>query len=132
MEVTGSLFDEPSDFPRDHLAARLRALAERKIFIGGSSWKYEGWLDQIYHRDRYQTRGRFSKKLFEQECLREYAEVFPTVCGDFAFYQFPTQEFWSRLFAHVPANFRFRLQSARAGHLQGLPDSRPLRTTGGT
>jgi uncharacterized protein YecE (DUF72 family) len=105
--VTGSLFDEPNAFPRDHLAARLRELADRKIFIGGSSWKYEGWLDQIYSRDRYLTRGRFSKKLFEQECLREYAEVFPTVCGDFAFYQFPTQEFWSRLFSHTPPNFRF-------------------------
>ena len=105
--MVGSLFEEPNDFPRDHLAERLRALAERNIFIGGSSWKYEGWLNQIYRRDRYLTRGRFSKKVFEQECLREYAEVFPTVCGDFAFYQFPTVEFWSRLFAHVPEHFRF-------------------------
>ena len=105
--MVGSLFEEPDAFPRDHLAERLRDLAARNIFIGGSSWKYEGWLGQIYQRDRYLTRGRFSKKLFEQECLREYAEVFPTVCGDFAFYQFPTQEFWSKLFALAPQNFRF-------------------------
>jgi uncharacterized protein YecE (DUF72 family) len=45
--------------------------------------------------------------LFEAECLREYAETFPTVCGDFAFYQFPTDEFWRRLFAGVPSGFRF-------------------------
>jgi uncharacterized protein YecE (DUF72 family) len=105
--VVGSLFEDPNAFPREHLAARLRELAARDIFIGGSSWKYEGWLDQIYSRDRYLSRGRFSKKLFEQECLREYAEVFPTVCGDFAFYQFPTQDFWSRLFSRTPASFRF-------------------------
>jgi uncharacterized protein YecE (DUF72 family) len=105
--VTGSLFEEPDAFPRERFAGRLRELAERNIFIGGSSWKYEGWLGQIYSRDRYLARGRFSKKLFEQECLSEYAEVFPTVCGDFAFYQFPTQEFWSRLFARTPRNFRF-------------------------
>jgi uncharacterized protein YecE (DUF72 family) len=105
--VTGSLFEEPNTFPREHLSARLRDLASQGIFIGGSSWKYEGWLDQVYSRDRYLTRGRFSKKLFEQECLREYAEVFPTVCGDFAFYQFPTQEFWNNLFARTPENFRF-------------------------
>ena len=77
------------------------------ISIGGSSWKYEGWLGQIYRRERYLSRGRFSKKIFEAECLREYSEVFPTVCGDFAFYQFPTQEFWDKLFALAPEHFRF-------------------------
>jgi uncharacterized protein YecE (DUF72 family) len=104
--MVGPLFDEPG-FDRDALAGRLHALAERNIYIGGSSWKYEGWLGQIYARERYLSRGRFSRKLFEAECLREYAETFPTVCGDFAFYQFPSEEFWRRLFAHVPAAFRF-------------------------
>jgi len=105
--VVGPLFDEPSSFDRDGLAARLHGLAERNIYIGGSSWKYEGWLGQVYSRERYLSRGKFSRKLFEQECLREYAETFPTVCGDFAFYQFPSDEFWRRLFAQVPAGFRF-------------------------
>jgi uncharacterized protein YecE (DUF72 family) len=105
--VTGSLFDQPGAFDRDSLAARLRALAARDIFIGGSSWKYEGWLGQVYSRERYLSRGRFSRRLFEAECLREYAETFPTVCGDFAFYQFPTVEFWGSLFARAPSAFRF-------------------------
>ena len=105
--MVGPLFDEPGSFDRDGLAERLRGLASQNIFIGGSSWKYEGWLGQIYSRERYLTRGRFSRKVFEAECLREYAETFPTVCGDFAFYQFPSDEFWKRLFAHVPAAFRF-------------------------
>jgi uncharacterized protein YecE (DUF72 family) len=103
----GPLFDEPNGFDRDALAARLRALAGRGIFIGGSSWKYEGWLGQVYTRERYLARGRFSRRVFEAECLREYAETFPTVCGDFAFYQFPTTEFWGALFARVPEGFRF-------------------------
>jgi uncharacterized protein YecE (DUF72 family) len=105
--MVGPLFEEPDAFPRDLLANRLRHLAARNILIGGSSWKYEGWLGQIYGRERYLSRGRFSKKLFEAECLREYCEVFPTVCGDFAFYQFPTQEFWSKLFGQAPDHFRF-------------------------
>jgi len=105
--MVGGLFDEPSSFDRDGLAGKLRVLAAQNIFIGGSSWKYEGWLGQIYTRERYLTRGRFSRKLFEQECLSEYAETFPTVCGDFAFYQFPSDEFWRRLFSRVPASFRF-------------------------
>jgi uncharacterized protein YecE (DUF72 family) len=102
-----SLFDEPSSFDRDELRERLARLAARGVYIGGSSWKYEGWLDTIYARQRYLTRGKFSKKLFEDTCLSEYATVFPAVCGDFAFYQFPSVELWTKLFRQVPAGFRF-------------------------
>jgi uncharacterized protein YecE (DUF72 family) len=105
--VVGSLFEEPGAFDRAGLAARLNALAGERIYIGGSSWKYEGWLGQVYSRERYLARGRFSRKRFEAECLREYSETFPTVCGDFAFYQFPSDEFWQMLFAQVPESFQF-------------------------
>lgn len=105
--MVGPLFEDPGAFDRDSLAARLHALAQNRVYIGGSSWKYEGWLGQVYRRERYLSRGRFSKKLFESECLKEYAETFPTVCGDFAFYQFPTDEFWRRLFHQTPAGFQF-------------------------
>ncbi|MEO8050137.1 MAG: DUF72 domain-containing protein [Acidobacteriota bacterium] len=93
------------------LAGRLRALVSQNIWIGTSSWKYPGWLDQIYSRDRYATRGRFSHKRFEADCLAEYAEIFPIVCGDFSFYQFPTPEFWQRLFATTPTGLRFVLKA---------------------
>jgi len=108
--VTGNLFDFPDSEAasfRSKLAGWLERLSRDRILIGGSSWKYEGWLDQIYTRSNYLTRGKFSKKVFEAECLREYAETFPTVCGDFAFYQFPTEDFWRRLFAQTPAGFKF-------------------------
>jgi uncharacterized protein YecE (DUF72 family) len=103
-------FDPEPPFDRNALRERLRALAARGIYIGGSSWKYEGWLDSIYTRSRYQTRGRFSKKLFEDTCLAEYATVFPAVCGDFAFYQFPPVELWTKLFRQTPPDFRFGLK----------------------
>jgi len=106
-----SLFDELSDFDRDRLAAELARLAERQIYIGGSSWKYEGWLDQIYSRSRYTVRGKFSKKRFDDTCLSEYATVFPAVCGDFAFYQFPSDAMWSRLFTQTPPSFRWGLKA---------------------
>jgi len=98
---------EPVAFDRNQLRDRLNLLAQRGIFVGGSSWKYEGWLGQIYSRSRYQVRGRFSKKLFEETCLSEYASVFPAVCGDFAFYQFPTDVFWEKLFRQTPETFRW-------------------------
>jgi uncharacterized protein YecE (DUF72 family) len=108
--VNLTLFDSPSSFDKEALARRLRALADRKIFVGTSSWKYDGWLDQIYTRDRYLSRGKFSQKHFEAECLAEFAETFPIVCGDFSFYQFPTAEFWKKLFTTAPPQLQFALK----------------------
>ena len=93
--------------PREQLAERLRALSKQGILIGTSSWKYEGWLGQVYSHSRYRSRGRFSRKKFEQQCLAEYAETFPVVCGDFSFYQFPSPSYWERLFTAMPADFQF-------------------------
>lgn len=89
------------------LAGRLQALAARGVYFGTSSWKYEGWLGSVYTPERYNTRGRFSRKKFESECLAEYAETFPIVCGDFSFYQFPSESYWQRLFATAPPPLRF-------------------------
>ena len=99
------LFDA-LETPRSPLAEKLDALARRNVFFGGSSWKYDGWLGQIYTRERYLTRGKFSQKKFEQECLAEYAETFPVVCGDFSFYQFPSRDYLRRLFASASSRLR--------------------------
>src|SRR5208283_2382683 len=101
------LFDPQPEFERAAFAQRLQGLADGNIWIGTSSWKYEGWLDQIYTRERYLARGKFSQKRFETECLAEYAETFPVVCGDFSFYQFPSAGFWSKLFTRAPGTLRF-------------------------
>jgi len=108
--VNLSLFQPSSSFDKEGLARRLRALTEQHIFIGTSSWKYDGWIDQIYTRERYFSRGKFSQKHFEAECLKEFAETFPIVCGDFSFYQFPTAEFWKKLFTTAPAPLQFALK----------------------
>jgi uncharacterized protein YecE (DUF72 family) len=106
-----SLFDSDDTPP---LAARLgpalRALAERGVYLGTSSWKYEGWLGTVYTLERYLTRNKFSRKKFEAECLREYAETFPVVGGDFSFYQFPSPEYWANLFSGVPPTLGFGLK----------------------
>lgn len=107
MSTILPLFDDPPDFDREGLAARLRELADQQIYLGCSSWKYEGWMGQIYSNERYLHHGRFSKKRFEETCLAEYAETFPIVCGDFSFYQFPPDEFWHKLFASAPEPLKF-------------------------
>jgi uncharacterized protein YecE (DUF72 family) len=111
--MSRTLFDD-DDRDRPPLAARLapalHTLAERGVCFGTSSWKYEGWLGSIYTPERYLTRNRFSRKKFEAECLREYAETFPVVGGDFSFYQFPTPDSWARVFAGTPPTLGFGLK----------------------
>jgi uncharacterized protein YecE (DUF72 family) len=108
---TASLFEEPLRMDRARLRERLSALAEQNIFVGTSSWKYQGWIGQIYTRDRYLTRGRFSEKRFHDECLNEYAETFPIVCGDFSFYQFPSPDYWRKLFSSAPAKLQIAFKA---------------------
>ncbi len=128
------LFDERPPFERERLAAKLAGLASQGILIGTSSWKYEGWLGQIYTRERYLARGGFSRRRFEAECLAEYARTFPVVCGDFSFYQFPSEQYWQRLFASAPPTLQYALkvpeeitakffpEHARYGPRAGLPN----------
>ena len=108
---TASLFEDPPQFDRQGLSARLASLAAENILIGTSSWKYEGWIGQIYSRQRYMTRGRFSQKRFNDECLNEYAETFPIVCGDFSFYQFPSPDYWRKLFGSAPSKLQFAFKA---------------------
>ena len=106
MPETLPLFPEPEPETKSILAPRLRSLAQQNIFIGTSSWKYPGWIGEIYSPSRYKN-----QKRFEADCLTEYAEVFPIVCGDFAFYQFPSPHFWEKLFAQVPESFLFAFKA---------------------
>ena len=102
-----SLFNEPPEIERTPLGGKLALLASEKIFLGTSSWKYEGWLGQVYTRDRYVRRGEFSQRRFQDECLAEYAATFPIVCGDFSFYQFPSEQYWRRLFSSAPPSLKY-------------------------
>lgn len=87
--------------------ARIAALAERGVYVGTSSWKYEGWLGQIYTPSRYEYRGRVASSRFEQNCLAEYAETFRTVCVDASFYTFPEEKKLREMADQVPEGFRF-------------------------
>lgn len=97
-------------FPREELKAAVAELARAGVYVGTSSWKYEGWLGIIYTPERYMTRGRVSRAKFEKTCLEEYAEVFKTVCLDGGFYQFPTARMLEGIFAQAPGDFRLAIK----------------------
>src|SRR6266436_3174825 len=94
-------------FDRAGLATAVQQLAKRGYYIGTSSRKYEGWRGMLYNSARYEYRGKFAMKRFEQNCLREYAEVFKTVCVDAAFYKFPDHKFLDGMIPQTPDDFRF-------------------------
>jgi uncharacterized protein YecE (DUF72 family) len=95
---------------REQLAMRLRQLAAQGVFLGTSSWKYPGWFDIIYDRERYVWRKRFSEARFERDCLAEYALTFPSVSVDATYYKFPARNYLEGLAAQVPDTFRFGLK----------------------
>jgi uncharacterized protein YecE (DUF72 family) len=145
MPTQPSLFDSAPQFDRDSLRRRIRALADQQIFIGTSSWRYEGWLNQIYTPARYMTRGRFSKTKFHEEAIEEYADTFPIVGADFSFYAIPETPFWRKVFAAAPKRLKWDLKvpeeftarrfskqpryGARAGHINpGFLDADAFRT----
>lgn len=94
-------------FDRELMRQRAAELAANGVFIGTSSWKYEGWLNQLYTSGRYEYRGKFATTRFERSCLSEYAEVFKSVCVDAAYYTFPSQKYLDGLIAQVPSDFQF-------------------------
>jgi uncharacterized protein YecE (DUF72 family) len=79
--------------------SRIALAGTGGILFGTSSWKYEGWRDQVY------LRPYTSQKAFDQECLAEYATVFPTVCADFALYDFPRPTSIARMDEQTPEGF---------------------------
>jgi uncharacterized protein YecE (DUF72 family) len=102
-------------FPLERLRHELATLAARGVYVGTSSWKYAGWLGQIYSPDRYMHYfksgpPKMLKGRFEKECLREYAMTFKTVCLDAGFYQFPSARLLDGYFSLVPDDFRLSIK----------------------
>ncbi len=96
-----------SAFDRDKLAAGLRWLEQRNVFIGTSSWNYEGWLGKLYTPERYLTRGKHSDAKFKRDCLSEHGEIFSSVCVDASYYSFPSTKWINELMESTPERYRF-------------------------
>ena len=109
-------------FDREKVKRQAAELAAQGVFIGTSSWKYEGWMGQLYEPQRYEYRGKVAASRFEKQCLAEYAEVFKTVCVDAAYYTFPRREYLQGLSDQVPDDFRFGFKVTDAITLKKFPN----------
>lgn len=109
-------------FDREKLIIDVAKLAASGVLIGTSSWKYQGWLGQLYAPERYMYRGKVAESRFEKNCLSEYAEVFKTVCFDGAHYRFYNQEYYEKLAAQVPNDFRFGFKIPDAITIKKYPN----------
>jgi uncharacterized protein YecE (DUF72 family) len=97
-------------FDRERVAGWAADLAVQGVYVGTSSWKYPGWLGQLYDGRRYEYRGKFAETRFKRDCLAEYAEVFKTVCVDAAYYTFPSERYLEGMANQVPEDFQFGLK----------------------
>ena len=109
-------------FDRDKIKRAAAALAAKGVYVGTSSWKYEGWFGQLYTPARYEYRGKVAKTRFERDCLAEYAEVFKTVSVDAAYYTFPSPEYLQKLADAVPDDFRFGFKVTDAVTIKKFPN----------
>lgn len=109
-------------FDRERMQKTAAALAKKRVRIGTSSWKYEGWLGQLYTPARYEYRGKVAKTRFERDCLAEYGEVFKTVCVDAAYYDFPRPEYLQKLADAVPDDFHFGFKVTDAITIKKYPN----------
>ncbi|MBI3558368.1 MAG: DUF72 domain-containing protein [Deltaproteobacteria bacterium] len=110
------LFAAPQrEHPYRVLGDELWALARRGIYFGTSSWKYESWKDAVYC-DEYKT-----KKHFDQNCLGEYARIFPAVGGDFSFYNWPGEELIANIARQTPEGFKIGLKATEFITLKRFP-----------
>jgi hypothetical protein len=66
-------------FDRAEIQATADSLAHKGVYVGTSSWKYEGWMGQLYTPARDEYRGKVAKTRFQRDCLSEYSEVFKAV-----------------------------------------------------
>ncbi len=82
----------------------IQLARQADIYLGTSSWKYEGWQRLVY-QDHYP-----SLRAFKRRCLAEYAHYFPAVGVDSTFYRFPDQSLIEELDALTPPDFRFGLK----------------------
>jgi len=108
-------------FDRERMRERAASLAGQGVYLGTSSWKYQGWLGQLYTADCYEYRGKVAKTRFERECLIEYAEVFNTVCVDAAYYAFPNPLYLERMVGQVPEDFLFGFKVTDAITIKHYP-----------
>jgi len=118
-------------FDRGKIKPSALQLASQGVFIGTSSWKYEGWLGQLYTPSRYEYRGKVAKTRFERDCLAEYAEIFETVCVDSAYYNFPSRDYLHKLADAVPDDFRFGLKVTDVITIRKFPNLARFGTKAG-
>jgi uncharacterized protein YecE (DUF72 family) len=85
-------------------APRIKRWASKGIYFGSSSWKYPGWRGQVYNKDYT------SKKAFNDNALAEYSELFPTVCADFALYDFPDPDKMKLIHDQTTDDFKVSLK----------------------
>jgi uncharacterized protein YecE (DUF72 family) len=83
----------------------IEAMTDELIRFGTSTWTYEGWKGQVYHRP-------YAKSCFVRDCLGEYCQyqykgrpLFRTVGNDATFYRPPTPGQLRRYLNQIPEQF---------------------------
>lgn len=72
-----------------------------------------------------------STKVFNKECLAEYSELFPTVCADFALYDFPNADTMRVIHDQTKDDFKLSLKVTDRITIKRYPNLRRYGTNAG-
>jgi uncharacterized protein YecE (DUF72 family) len=97
--------------PERHAPILQKLARENKVWLGTSSWIYEGWCGQVYNKSYEGPRKDFVLSKFREDCLKEYAENFPTVCLDAAYWRIPSEKQLLKYRAQLPPDFRMAMKA---------------------
>ena len=110
-------------FRRQNLKTLLDGLADdHQVYLGTSSWKYQGWCGMLYDEERYLWNKTFSKASFERGCLEEYCACFRLVCVDATYYRFPKADYIEGLMNQAPDDFKFSFKVPDEITIKNFPD----------
>lgn len=99
---------------RKRYGPALAGLAADGVFIGTSSWKYDGWRGIVYGEEEPGKKG-------EDSYLKQYARLFPTVCADFTFYRYYEAGIFRGLYNATPPAFSFALKVTQSVLIDRYP-----------
>lgn len=82
------------------------------LYVGTSGWQYDSWRDVLYPAD-----------VAKRRWLERYADTFPTVENNGAFYRLPKPETFASWRARTPSGFAMAVKASRyLTHVRRLGD----------
>lgn len=131
MPSQEDLFDNVPAFDRQSLAAKIHALAARKIFIGTSSWRYEDGCGRCIHPNAISHAANSQRGNYTRRAYISTQRRFLSSAVDFSFYSIPEPPFWRKVLSSAPRHLKWNLKTHEDFTVKRFPKRPRFSPAGG-